>query len=104
MFTIRGTALQLNLPHIAHIAGLGEEIAIKGTTADSRRQIRKCVGSLWDALSTVKYLLENYTQETSDEQEILITRLEATLKAFGGARQTVSEDEIAELLKKGQKV
>ena len=47
----RGTAQQLSLPHIANIAGLGEEISIKGTTADSRPQIRKCVGALWDALS-----------------------------------------------------
>lgn len=99
MFTIRGTAQQLNLPHVAHIAGLGEEIAIKGTTADSRPKIRKCVGSLWDALTTVKYLIVNHSQKTSEEQEILINRLQSTLKAFGGERPKVNEDEIEELLR-----
>ncbi len=99
MFTIRGTAQQLEFPQIANIAGLGEEIALKGTTAATRPQIRKCIGSLWDALTTVKYLLVNYTEETSEEQQILINRLEATLKAFGGARPSVNADEIEELLR-----
>jgi hypothetical protein len=99
MFAIRGTAQQLDLEEIAKIAGLGEEIAIKGTTAETRAQIRKCVGSLWDALTTIKYLLEHHTEETGEEQEILINRLEATLRAFGGARPTVTADEIEQLLK-----
>jgi len=99
MFAIRGTAQQLNLEEIAKIAGLGEEIAIKGTTAQSRSQIRKCVGSLWDALTTVKYLLEHTGEETNEERGILINRLESTLRAFGGARPTVTADEIEQLLK-----
>ncbi len=99
MLAIRGTAQQLQLPHVAHIAGLGEEIAIKGTTAATRPQIRKCVGTLWDALTTVKHLLEHYTEETGEEQEILVNRLEATLRALGGARPTVNEDEIEALLR-----
>ena len=37
--------------------------------ADTRPQIRKCVGSLWDALTTVKYLLEHHTEETGEEQQ-----------------------------------
>ena len=98
MFAIRGTAQQLGLPNIAQIAGLAEEIANKGTAAEARSQIRKCVGALWDALTTVKYLLEHYTEETGEEQQILIHRLESTLKAFGGARPTVSEDEIEKML------
>src|SRR4051794_16736377 len=65
MLTIRGTAQQLGLPHIANIAGLGEEIAVKGTTAQTRPQIRKCIGSLWDALTTIQHLLAHYTQETT---------------------------------------
>jgi hypothetical protein len=98
MFAIRGTAQQLALPHIANIAGLGEEIAIKAAAADTRPQIRKAVGALWDALTTVKYLLEHYTEETGEEQDILVNRLQSTLKAFGGARPTVSADEIEALL------
>lgn len=99
MFTIRASAQQLTLPDIAKIAGLGEEIAIKGETASTRPQIRKCVGSLWDALSTVKYMLEHHGEDASEEQEILVNRLEATLRAFGGARPTVSADDIEALLK-----
>lgn len=99
MFAIRGTAQQLQLPHIAEIAGLGEEIAIKGEGAATRPQIRKCVGSLWDALTTVKYLLQHHEEETSEEQQILIHRLQSTLKAFGGARPTVDQNEIEALLR-----
>jgi hypothetical protein len=99
MFAIRGTAQQLNLDEIAKIAGFGEEIAIKGTTAETRSQIRKCVGSLWDALTTVKHLLQHTDEETNEERGILINRLEATLRAFGGARPTVTADEIEQLLK-----
>jgi hypothetical protein len=99
MFAIRGTAQQLSLPHIAHIAGLGEEISIKATTAETRAQIRKCVGALSDALSTVKYLLEHHTEETGEEQQFLIHRLDDTLRRLGGARPQASEDEIEALLK-----
>jgi hypothetical protein len=99
MFAIRGTAQQLSLPHIAKIAGLGEEISVKATGAETRAQIRKCVGSLWDALSTVKYLLEHHQDETGEEQEILVNRLEDTLRRLGGARAVASEDEIEKLLR-----
>ncbi len=98
MFAIKGTSQQLNLPHIAEIAHLGEEISIKGSNAQTRPQIRKCVGSLWDALTTVKYLLVHYEKETSEEQSILLNRLQDTLKAFGGARPSVNQDEIEALL------
>lgn len=99
MFAIKGTAQQLELPEIANLATLSEEIAIKAVDASTRPLIRKCVGSLWDALTTIKYLLQHYTEQTNEEQEILINRLQATLKSLGGARPTVSDDEIAELLK-----
>lgn len=98
MLAIRGTARQLELPHIAEIAGMGEEIAIKGITASTRPQIRKCVGSLWDAITTVKYLLEHHSEETGEEQSILLNRLNDTLKTFGGARPTVSESDIEAML------
>lgn len=99
MFTIRGTAQQLALPKIAEIAGLGEEIAIKGQAAEKNSLVRKCVGALWDALTTVKYMLHHPADKTTEEQEILENRLKATLKAFGGARETISADDIEKLLK-----
>lgn len=99
MFAIRGTAQQLNFPRIGYIAGLGEEIAIKGIHAKTRSQVRKCVGSLWDALTSVKYLLQNYEEETEEEQNILIHRLEMTLQALGGPRTTINESEIEDLIR-----
>lgn len=100
MIAIRGTAVQLNLPHIAHISELGEEIAVKAVDAKTRAHVRKCVGSLWDALTTVKYLLEHYAEKTTEEQQILTHRLEKTLAAMGGCRPSISTDEIEDLLKK----
>jgi hypothetical protein len=99
MIAIRGTAQQLNLPDVASIARLAEEISVKGVSASSRPQVRKCVGSLWDALTTIKYMLIHYREETTEEQKILVNRLQSTLKALGGERPTISDDEIAALLK-----
>ncbi len=99
MFTIRGTALQLGFPHIADIAALGEELAIKGKGATQRAHIRRCVAALWDAQTTVKYLILHHDQETGEEQQILMNRLQSMLSAFGGARPKVDQDEIEALLK-----
>ncbi|MEK7690451.1 MAG: hypothetical protein AAB425_05460 [Bdellovibrionota bacterium] len=101
MFAIRGTADQLGLEHISHIAHLGEEIAIKAVAATTRAHVRKCTGSLWDALTTVKHLLKHHGGETSEEQGILINRLESTLTALGGPRPTVTIDEIDSMLSRG---
>lgn len=99
MFTIRGTAVQLGFPHIADIASLGEELAIKGKSATQRAHIRRCVAALWDAQTTVKYLIVNHDSETGEEQQILINRLQAMLTAFGGGRPKVDQDEIEALLR-----
>jgi hypothetical protein len=99
MLTIRGTAAQLGFVQVSKIAVLGEEIAVKGITAETRPQIRKCVGSLWDVITSVKYLIEHHTQETDEEQEILLNRLQYTLNAFGGARAKVNQSDIEQLLK-----
>ena len=84
---------------MARIAGLGEEIAVKAVSATSRPALRKCVGALWDALTTIKYLLLHYDEKTDEEQDILINRLNATLKSLGGARVSVDNSEIEALLK-----
>jgi hypothetical protein len=103
MFAIRGTSMQLELSAIAEVAGLGEEIAVKGPTLEKGALIKKCVASLWDALTTVKYMLENRGMSggTQEEKEILMNRLQSTLKSLGGARETVSADEIEKLLRGG---
>ncbi|MFZ9595230.1 MAG: hypothetical protein ACO3A2_04045 [Bdellovibrionia bacterium] len=99
MLTIRGTALQLGLLEIAKIAELGEEISVKAAKAEVRSVLRKCVGSLWDAQTTIRYLLNHHQEPTTEEQNILVNRLQVTLKSLGGARPFVSSSEIDALLK-----
>ena len=98
MLTIRGTAQQLGFDQIAQIAVLGEEIAVKAVDADSRSKIRKCVGSLWDVITSVKFLIEHHQQGNFEEQQILLNRLEYTLNAFGGSRDKVDQSEVERLL------
>lgn len=98
MIAIRGTADQLGFPRISRIAGLGEEIAVKAAVITRRSQLRRYLTSLWDALTTVKFMLENLDQETSEEQEILIHRLQTVLTQLGGPRSTVDQSEIERLL------
>ena len=103
MFTIRGATQQLSLPKISEIAGLAEELALKAAEAERVAHIRKWMGGLWDALTTVKDLLEHHDEETTEEQDILVNRLEKTLAALGGARPTFSVDEISALIDKNKK-
>ena len=99
MITIRGTAVHLGFENVSRIATIGEEIAVKGADLDSNSKLRKCIGSLWDVVTTVKYLIEHQDQETGEEQEILEHRLESTLGSLGGARARVGQDEIEALLR-----
>ncbi len=106
MFAIRGTALQLSLPTIAEMAGLGEEIAVKGPHVEKGALIKKCIGALWDTMTTLKYMLEHSTfadetfeESTQEEQDILKNRLHSTIRALGGPREQVSADEIEKLLR-----
>lgn len=98
MIAIRGTAQQLEFAHIARLAGLAEELALKAQTATHRAHLRKCAGSLWDATTTLKYLVQNPTLPTNEEQEILAHRLESNLAALGGAAPKVDGAEIEALL------
>lgn len=98
MIAIRGTAQQLEFTHIAKLAGLAEELALKAQGASQRAHLRKAAASLWDATTTLKFLVQNPTLPTNEEQEILAHRLEANLNALGGAAQKVDASEIEALL------
>jgi hypothetical protein len=100
MVGIRGTALQLGYSRVSELAGLGEEIAIRAAEpGTSRALLRKSVGCLWDALTTLRYALSHPDEATStEEQEILLQRLRVTLKSLGGAREKVSPEELSNLL------
>lgn len=97
MLTIRGTSEQLGIPNVAQVATLGEEIAARAAEARSSLQ-RKATAALWDAVTTVKVLLDQETPGLSEEEEILMNRLNATLKALGGAREHVAGDADLEAL------
>jgi chemotaxis protein histidine kinase CheA len=103
MIAIRGTSAQLGFSTIAEMAGLGEELAVKGPAIEKGSMIKKCVAALWDALTTVKYMLENRGAddglEQSEEQEILKNRLQSTLRILGGPREQVSAADIEKLLR-----
>lgn len=98
LFTIRGTSQQLGLTALVPLAALGEELALKAQTAPTRGQLRKCVQALWDAVTTLSYLVENQATETAEEQDILTHRLESMIQSLGGKRDTLSADEIEALL------
>jgi hypothetical protein len=99
MIAIRGTAEQLGFPEIANIAGLGEEIAIKGAEATKRHQKRKCMACLWDTVTTVKFMVSHPTEATGEEEKILVQRLQIALKRMGGPRNKIADQEIEKLLK-----
>lgn len=98
-FTLRSTAQQLGLSQLGHIASLGEEIAAKALHTEKSAQIRKCLGSLWDALTTIKFMVEHSVDEVTEEKKILINRLENTLENLGGARTQLNQAEIDTILR-----
>jgi chemotaxis protein histidine kinase CheA len=98
--TVKGNARQMNLTKIADLAELAEELAVKGAVATKRPVVRKVVGALWDAITTLNHMLGHVATDTASEADILMQRLEAALKSLGGAREKVSQDEIDELIKK----
>ena len=100
MIAIRGMALQLKLDKIVKFSELGEEIAIKSSSNEAgTSELRRSVGCLWDAITTIKFLLEHLSGDAHPEESILLRRMEETLRVMGGARPTVTQDEIERLLK-----
>lgn len=106
MIAIRGTAAQFRYERIAAIASLGEELSVKAQKAPlTGSQIRKCLGALWDVLATIRHWLGSIghdakgesSSEFAEEEGYLITRLEKTLEALGGARPTFSSEELDRL-------
>jgi phosphoribosylformylglycinamidine (FGAM) synthase-like enzyme len=97
MLTIRGTSEQLGIPNVSKVASMGEEIAARAIDARSALQ-RKATAALWDAVTTVKVLLDQESPGLSEEEEILLNRLNATLKSLGGAREHVGGEADLEAL------
>lgn len=98
---IKGAARQMNLTHVADLAELAEELAIKGENATQRPIIRRVIGALWDSVTTLHHMLEQVDKDTSEEAQILIQRLDVALKSLGGRRPKVSnQDEVDALFNK----
>jgi len=96
-YKIKSASVQFELKNIAKLASLAEEISIKAQTETSRSKRRKCADALWDAATTIKYLVHRHSDTTTEEQDILINRLEFVLNSLGGERPKITEDEIEKL-------
>lgn len=86
MLSIHETALRLDLADIAKIAGLAVQVSVAAHGARTNYQVRRCHDSLWDAVTTVRFMLESASENTpenaNEECNTLITRLEAVLRSL----------------------
>jgi hypothetical protein len=94
MLLIRGMALMSGCYQIAHIAELGEDIAAVGQHPKNSSNRRKCIGSVWDVVTTLDHLIATGVETTTEEQNILIHRINATLMLEKDLRVKVNQAEI----------
>jgi hypothetical protein len=104
MLLIRGMALMSGCYQIAHIAELGEDIAAVGQHPKNSSNRRKCIGSVWDVVTTLDYLIANGVETTTEEQNILIHRLNATLQLEKDLRVKLNQAEIDVIVRAQQLV
>lgn len=94
MFLIRGTSRVFGYFQIAYLAGLGEGVARYSLPRENARSMRKCIDSIWDALTTLEHMISVGLDSTSDEQKLVIRRLEETVKTFDQSMLSLSQSEI----------
>jgi hypothetical protein len=94
MFLIRGTSLQFGFFQLALLARLAEDVARYALSEGKARTTRKCIDGIWDALTTLEYMLANGVDQTTDEQKLLIHRLESTLKSFKDFKPALTQSQI----------
>jgi len=99
MLLIRGLSLMSGCYQIAHIAELGEDIAFVGQHPTNSSNRRKSVGCVWDVVTTLDYLIAHGVETTTEEQNILIHRLKATLVNLRDLRPKLSQSEIDVILR-----
>jgi hypothetical protein len=104
MLLIRGMALMSGCYQIAHIAELGEDIAAVGQHPKNAANRRKCIGSVWDVVTTLDYLIEKGVETTTEEQNILIHRLNATLQVERDLRVKLTQADIDVIVRAQQLV
>jgi hypothetical protein len=96
---LKGDSRQMGLTKVGDLAEIAEELAIKGSTASQRPHIRRVVGALWDAVTTLHYILDQVSNDTTVESEYLTQRLVHALDSLGGPRSKVDQDAISRLLR-----
>lgn len=94
MFLIRGTSRVFGYFQIAYLAGLGEGVARYSIPRENARSMRKCIDSIWDALTTLEHMISVGVDSTSEEQKTVIRRLEETLKTFDQSKLWLNQTEI----------
>ena len=72
---------RVQLQRLARILTLCHDVTTQAMQNPSRSHARRYFGSLWDALTTIRYLLNNADSDTVAVQDILIWRLRNTLGA-----------------------
>jgi hypothetical protein len=95
MFLIRGTSLVYGHFQIAHVTLLGECVSSYAIRhKGSRSKIKKYFDCLWDVVTTLEYMISHGLENTTEELQILIFRLEATLKSFEEYAPPLNQAEI----------
>jgi hypothetical protein len=91
MLLIRGMALMSGCYQIAHIAELGEDIAAVGQHPKNSSNRRKCIGSVWDVVTTLDHLIATGVETTTEEQNILIHCSWAPIGSRRGSKRRLKQ-------------
>lgn len=90
---IKLSSSQLNRPVITKIASLAQDLAIKSSKSKSKR-MRKVLACLWDSISVISFLFENPDHNSSDEINLLYSKIEKMKIQLAGEKIPQSESEI----------
>lgn len=103
MYTIRGTAQVFGCFQIAYLTSIAEQLSYYSAQTENSKDIRKCRGCIWDILTTLDYMIAQGFERTSDEQKILIHRVEETIKSIKGLPQSLAQTEIDVLVRANER-
>lgn len=90
---IKLSSSQLNRPVITKIASLAQDLAVKSSKSKSKR-MRKVLACLWDSISVISFLFENPDHNSSDEINLLYSKIEKMKIQLAGEKIPQSESEI----------
>jgi CheY-like chemotaxis protein len=98
MLILLELAEEHDFPEVLLIARLAEEVATRSARSDNRLQHRKGLVDVWDALTTMRDLILRSEEDTRELRDILIGRLQATLKELRESAHEVAMPGILSML------